>query len=318
MNPSEPKHSGRPGKPESTPAAPRRARRVAAAAGSWTLVGVIAAASGALGWVSGRAHDELAVLSSGPRSDFVVVEASFDPQAAHPDARADDGSGRAADGIATPELVGKLKADLLALRALYRRLADVAELDEGEFDLDFESDALTGDGEPLSALDPADPDALGVLISRTDPMLVRSAAMEAIFVERRREYDARVSGRPLAGGAISSGFGYRSDPLTGRRVAHRGLDFTGRIGDPVYALADGVVTYAGTNGGYGELVELEHADGYRTRYAHNDSVLVALGAHVHKGQPVATLGNSGRSTGPHLHLEVRKDGVATDPRFYVR
>lgn len=314
----------------SSVAAPRAPRAVAAA-GSWTLVGVIAASSAALGWFSGHAHGELDARAGAPggQGELVVVEASFDAGAA---ARPGGVPGGAIPGAAlgairgpvpdaapaSPELVGRLKADLLTLRALYRRLAAVAELDGGEFDVDFESDATTSDGEPLSALDPAKPAALGVLIARTDPMLARSAHMESIFTDRRREYDARVSGKPLADAAISSGFGYRVDPLTGRRVAHRGLDFTGHVGDPVHALADGVVTYAGLNGSYGQLVEIEHTDGYRTRYAHNDSVLVPLGKYVKKGEAVATLGNSGRSTGPHLHLEVRRDGAATDPRFFVR
>ena len=278
-------------------------------------MGAVAAASAALGWTAGLERGERRARAEGVSAApaVVLVEASF---GAGEDAVPPlDG---AASGPAPVELVGALKADLIALRTLYRRLAEVAELDGGEFDIDFESDRTSGDGEPLGTLDPAAPDALGVLIDRTVPMLERSEAMERVFVERRREYDARVSGRPVDGARISSGFGPRADPLTGRRVAHRGLDFVGRVGEPVRALADGVVTFAGLNGGYGRLVEIEHADGYRTRYAHNDSVLVALGARVDKGETVATLGNSGRSTGPHLHLEVRRDGVATDPRFFVR
>ena len=327
MNASE---ATNPGAEQSTPdlgpgsalAPPAPRRRAAAAAGSWALVGAIALASAALGWTTGRAHAEhVARTEAVSRAGLVLVEASFDgaglPAADGPFPDAGGPSGPA-DAPPPAELVGRLKADLLALRALYRRLAEVAELDGGEFDLEFESDAVTGDGEPLSALDPADPAAPRLLIERIDPMLERSSAMARIFADRRREYDARVSGRPLAGGAVSSGFGHRTDPMTGRRVAHRGLDYTGAVGEPIHALADGVVTYAGVNGGYGKLVEIEHADGFRTRYAHNDSVLVGLGERVDKGERIATLGNSGRSTGPHLHLEVRRDGVATDPRFFVR
>ena len=293
----------------------------------WALVGTIAAASAALGWTAGVESGERRAGGLAPDvapggAAVVLVEASFDGRdaaAATPPAPA--AATPPAPPPATPapaELVGALKADLLTLRSLYRRLAEVAELDGGEFDVDFASDLSSGDGAPLGALDPADPDALGVLIDRIDPMLERSAVMERVFVERRREYDARVSGRPVDGARISSGFGERTDPLTGRRVAHRGLDYVGRVGEPVRALAAGIVTFAGTNGGYGRLVEIQHADGYRTRYAHNDTVLVGLGARVDKGETVATLGNSGRSTGPHLHLEVRRDGVATDPRFFVR
>ena len=99
---------------------------------------------------------------------------------------------------------------------------------------------------------------------------------------------------------------------------HRGVDFPGFVGEPILAIASGVVTYAGANGGYGNLVELEHANGYRTRYAHNDKILVALGAVVTKGQQIATLGSSGRSTGPHLHFEVRHHGQALDPQYFIR
>lgn len=259
------------------------------------LVAVLIAVSASVGWLLGRGNDE----------PWVIVEASYDP------------AGAAA--TADSEELGRMKAELLRLRVLFQRLAEVAEIDHGgEFDVDFKSDASTGDGEPLSRLDPASPDALEVLFSRLDPMIHQVETLQSIYYDRRREYDLRLSGRPLAGGKISSGFGTRADPLSGRRVMHKGLDFVAPVGEPILALADGVVTWAGTNGGYGLLVELEHADGFRTRYAHNEAILVERGSRVRKGEAVATLGSSGRSTGPHLHLEVHHRGEPIDPRYVVR
>jgi murein DD-endopeptidase MepM/ murein hydrolase activator NlpD len=127
-----------------------------------------------------------------------------------------------------------------------------------------------------------------------------------------------VSGSPVQNGRISSRFGYRIDPETGRRQLHRGLDFGGQRGSVILALADGVVTFAGRNGGYGNLVELEHPNGYRTRYAHNETLLVHPGERVNKGQSIATMGSTGRSTGTHLHVEVRHEGRAVDPQLYIR
>ncbi len=249
--------------------------------------------------------------------DFVVVEASYSDL---------DDLGAGADEVQSPvgvgpssEDIGRMKAELLRLRVLFQRLAEVADIDhDGEFDVDFEIDELSGDGEPLSRLDPTAPDALEVLFSRLDPMIAQVDSMQHIFRERRREYDLRLSGRPIQGGEISSGYGTRTDPLSGTEVVHRGLDFVAEVGEPILAIADGVVTFSGPNGGYGLLVELEHADGFKTRYAHNDANLVQLGSRVRKGEAVATLGSSGRSTGPHVHLEVRHRGKPLDPRYFVR
>ena len=265
------------------------------------LVLMLVFGSATIGWILGRdTGDEL-----------VLVEASFNEE--QPMVASDATAAGVSEGI------GTLKAEILHLRVLFQRLAEIAEIDhDGEFDVDFEIDSHTGDGEPLSQLDPESPDALPALFARLDPMIEQASRMQRIFFDRRREFDRRLSGRPLANGTVSSGFGIRTDPLTGARVMHRGLDFVGEVGEPILAIADGVVTWSGANGGYGLLVELEHADGFRTRYAHNDATLVELGSRVRKGEAIATLGSSGRSTGPHLHLEVRHRGEATDPRFYIR
>jgi murein DD-endopeptidase MepM/ murein hydrolase activator NlpD len=117
---------------------------------------------------------------------------------------------------------------------------------------------------------------------------------------------------------ISSGFGVRSDPLNGRPRSHRGLDMPGRTGTPIVAAAGGVVRFAGRRGGYGHMIEVTHPDGSATRYAHLSRILVRPGEAVDRGQLIAEMGSTGRSTGSHLHFEYRIGGVAVDPRGYLR
>ncbi|MFN9648426.1 MAG: peptidoglycan DD-metalloendopeptidase family protein [Pseudanabaena sp.] len=125
---------------------------------------------------------------------------------------------------------------------------------------------------------------------------------------------------PITGAVISSGFGWRVHPVTGERRMHKGVDFAAPPGTPIFAAADGVVTDAGwTNGGYGNIVELRHSDGSVTLYAHTSRVYVSKGQVVNRGQAIAEVGTTGRSTGPHLHFEVQPDGKnAVDPMDYLQ
>jgi murein DD-endopeptidase MepM/ murein hydrolase activator NlpD len=125
---------------------------------------------------------------------------------------------------------------------------------------------------------------------------------------------------PITGAVISSGFGWRVHPVTGEKRMHKGVDFAAPTGTPIFAAADGVVTEAGwTNGGYGNIVELRHSDGSVTLYAHTSRVYVSKGQVVNRGQAIAEVGTTGRSTGPHLHFEVQPDGKnAVDPMDYLQ
>jgi murein DD-endopeptidase MepM/ murein hydrolase activator NlpD len=125
---------------------------------------------------------------------------------------------------------------------------------------------------------------------------------------------------PITGAIISSGFGWRIHPVTGEKKLHKGLDFAAPTGTPIFASADGVVTDAGwTDGGYGNIVELRHSDGSVTLYAHTNKVYVSKGQLVNRGQAIAEVGTTGRSTGPHLHFEVQPDGkTAVDPMDYLQ
>jgi murein DD-endopeptidase MepM/ murein hydrolase activator NlpD len=120
-----------------------------------------------------------------------------------------------------------------------------------------------------------------------------------------------------AHGLITDGFGRRKDPFTGRLAFHRGLDISARRGSDVKAPADGIVVYAGRNGGLGRTVRISHDFGFTTVYGHLDEISVEAGDEVHRGQVIGLLGNTGRSTGPHLHYEVHVEGKAVNPLYYI-
>lgn len=119
--------------------------------------------------------------------------------------------------------------------------------------------------------------------------------------------------QPVSKLFFTSNFGIRSDPFRGTAAMHAGVDIPGPVGTPIYATADGVVDHADRQGGYGNMVEIDHGKGIATRYGHLSRILVASGTHVTRGQLIALMGSTGRSTGPHLHYEVRIDGHAVNP-----
>jgi len=132
--------------------------------------------------------------------------------------------------------------------------------------------------------------------------------------------DARLVSTPSVApvmGIITDGFGRRKDPFTGRSAFHRGLDLSARRGTPVKAPADGIVVFASRNGGMGRMVRLSHGFGYMTVYGHLSSILVKPGDRVHRGDKIGLVGNTGRSTGSHLHYEVHVDGKAVNPLYYI-
>lgn len=131
--------------------------------------------------------------------------------------------------------------------------------------------------------------------------------------------DAAVpSHAPVDDMRLTSSFGYRSDPFRGRRAMHQGIDIPGPVGTPIYATADGFVGRAGRYGGYGNLIELEHGNGVQTRYGHLSTIMVQPGSRVRRGDIIGRMGSTGRSTGSHLHYEVRMDGEAVDPMPFVQ
>ena len=144
------------------------------------------------------------------------------------------------------------------------------------------------------------------------------AMLESLVRGHHIQKQSRLSGRPIASGWLSSYYGMRADPFTGESAMHKGLDFAGEAGVDVVTTAAGIVTWAGDRYGYGQLVEIDHGDGFVTRYGHNDTLSVSIGDVVTKGQPIAKMGNTGRSTGVHVHYEVIRNGKQVDPLPYVR
>jgi murein DD-endopeptidase MepM/ murein hydrolase activator NlpD len=150
-----------------------------------------------------------------------------------------------------------------------------------------------------------------------DPRFLKLAASLGRMDAMERALAAIPTSMPAAVTFMSSGFGYRSDPFTGAGAMHAGLDFRGPVGTPILAAAKGKVTLAGYNGGYGNTVEITHANGLMTRYAHLSGLNVRPGQNVKRGMQVARMGSTGRSTGSHLHFEVRLNGQAINPRKFL-
>lgn len=144
------------------------------------------------------------------------------------------------------------------------------------------------------------------------------AMLESLVKGHHIHQQSQLSGRPVESGWLSSYYGMRADPFTDKPAMHEGLDFAGSAGDAVIATAAGIVTWAGKRYGYGNLVEVEHKDGFVTRYGHNQSIDVAIGDVVTKGQAIARMGNTGRSTGAHVHYEVIRNGQPVDPLPFTR
>jgi murein DD-endopeptidase MepM/ murein hydrolase activator NlpD len=217
--------------------------------------------------------------------------------------------------------IGQMHARLIRLDALGKRLTEAANLDRGEFDFD-NPPAVGGPEDSAPAGDsPTVPTVAGLLDSLTTTIDDRSrqlAALETLILSRELASQIVPGGRPVESGYISSFFGKRPDPFSGETVFHSGLDFAGAPGTRVLAAAGGVVSFAGRDKGYGKLVEITHGNGYVTRYAHNASLLVEPGQTVRRGDPLALMGSTGRSTGTHLHFEVLRDGRPVNPVSFVR
>jgi murein DD-endopeptidase MepM/ murein hydrolase activator NlpD len=217
--------------------------------------------------------------------------------------------------------IGQLQARVIRLDALGKRLTEVAELERGEFDFDAPP-AIGGPEESMTGGEfPTVPTVEALLDSLDATLDDRSrqlAALETLILSRELASQIVPGGRPVESGYISSFFGKRPDPFTGETAFHAGIDFAGAPGTRVLAAADGVVSFAGRDKSYGKLVEVTHGNGYVTRYAHNSSLLVEPGQTVRRGDPLALMGSTGRSTGTHLHFEVLRDGRPVNPMSFVR
>ena len=170
--------------------------------------------------------------------------------------------------------------------------------------------ARTAQGGPFDRLSTSRDGSLDPRFERLALSLARMDALE-------RGLDGIPQVMPVRLADISSGFGYRRDPFNGSAAMHSGLDFKGHIGAPIHAAADGRVTFVGTRSGYGKVVEISHGNGLLTRYAHMSAWKAKTGQMVEAGEVIGALGNTGRSTGPHLHFEVRINDRAVNPRPFL-
>ena len=212
--------------------------------------------------------------------------------------------------------LGELQAQANRLNALGERLTEAGQLEDGEFDFH----GTPGQGGAGVALDMPMSDltaGLDEVQQQFDASGRQLSVMESLLFDRQLENNAVPSRSPVRRSYITSGFGYRADPFGRGRALHKGIDFDANVGDPVLAVADGVISFAGSKSGYGHTIEVDHGNGYVTRYAHNSRLTVKAGDLVRAGQQVAKAGSSGRSTGAHVHFEVWEHGNVVNPRKFL-
>lgn len=213
--------------------------------------------------------------------------------------------------------LAELQAKLLRLDALGERLVDISDINNEEFDFSV-APAVGGPatlGDTYQA--PEIRNVLDELANRIDRREQQLEVLDDLLLANKLKTDTFVAGRPIKRGWMSSRYGKRTDPFTGRLAWHAGVDFAGKMGSDVVAVASGVVTWADNRYGYGKMVEINHGNGYKTRYAHSKDIYVEVGDVVRKGDVIAAMGSSGRSTGPHVHFEVYKNGRTVDPAAYL-
>lgn len=275
-------------------------------------VGLLLAAAAGLGagyWLSGEKGAEPGDLAAFLKQDI----ANNAEKVAEARKQAED------QLIAMTVRMAELQARLMRLDALGERLVEVAKLKGGEFEFS-QIPAVGGPDESELELEIdrpsflADLDRLAADIEAREQQL---EVLESLLANRKLQKEVSIAGRPVNWGWLSSRFGRRTDPFTGRPAWHAGVDFAGKEGSEIVSVGSGVVTWAGERYGYGLMVEVNHGGGLTTRYAHAEEILVSVGDIVKQGQTLAKMGSTGRSTGPHVHFEVRKNDKAVDPARYV-
>jgi murein DD-endopeptidase MepM/ murein hydrolase activator NlpD len=218
--------------------------------------------------------------------------------------------------------VAELQSRLIRLDALGEKIAINSNFDNGEFDFsrtpgigglvleDDNSSSVSKSEATLSIL----MDSLSSQIEKSEYQL---NILDKQLFSKEFNMNSFIAGKPVLSGWMSSKFGNRIDPFSGKPSWHNGVDFAGKFGDEVIAVASGVVVFSGKKNGYGNLIEINHGNGYVTRYAHNQSHLVVPGDIVEKGQIIAKMGSSGRSTGPHVHFEILRNNKNINPERYI-
>jgi len=208
--------------------------------------------------------------------------------------------------------VGSLQAQVSRIHAVEQRIADSSGIDLADFAFEEEPPV----GGTNDEIDSEQIDIENAIFEIENKLALREseiAAMDFLLSRNNLQSKQTPAGWPVAGGWVSSSFGSRMHPLTGKKQFHSGVDIPGKMGSSILAVAEGVVERSEETADYGWLVEIDHGDGYKTLYSHNRRNLVSEGETVSKGTVIAELGSSGRSTGPHVHFEVSKEGRTINP-----
>jgi murein DD-endopeptidase MepM/ murein hydrolase activator NlpD len=211
--------------------------------------------------------------------------------------------------------LGEIQARMLQIESLGERVAGLAGVNPGEFKV------TPGSGGALIGSRPLTVDELRQAMSQLDQ--ASGSRVDWLTAVETRLFDQKIqrtmvpTEEPVKGGRVGSPFGFRIDPITGRSALHTGLDFPSDVGTPIYAAAGGVVVVQEYHHAYGNMVEVDHGNELITRYAHSSRVFVNKGDIVKRGQKIAEVGSTGRSTGPHLHFEVWVSGVPQDPQRFL-
>jgi murein DD-endopeptidase MepM/ murein hydrolase activator NlpD len=215
--------------------------------------------------------------------------------------------------------VGQMQAQLMRLNAVGNHLAKKAKLNSLEFD--FDQQPATGGAETLASTNSFTESQLLEDIQSLDELFSLREKQFALLgyfsANKRLSKEVLPAGLPVEKGWLSSNYGYRADPFTGKKSFHHGVDIAGKAGTNVLAAASGIVSWAGEKNGYGYLIEIDHGMGSLTRYGHNKKILVKTGDIVKQNDVIAEMGSTGRSTGPHVHFEVLLNGRDVNPRKYL-
>jgi len=214
--------------------------------------------------------------------------------------------------------LGQLQAESIRLKALTERIAKMVGVDtevfvlneqpgQGGYNLGGNSISLADFKQELTSVE-----------NNFESQNKSLAVLQSLYIVNETIQSAIPRGSPSAEGWVSSNYGKRIDPFNGKKAFHHGIDIAGRQGSPILAAADGIITWTGRRSGYGRLVEIDHGNGYVTRYAHNEELIAKTGDRVKKGQEIALMGSTGRSTGPHVHYEVLLDGKTINPYSFVK
>ena len=219
---------------------------------------------------------------------------------------------------ALAQQLSKMQGRISRIETLAVHMRDASGLQTDEFNFDqpvAQRGPLAAEAQEFDWVDlQTQLNQLALQLDRREKEL---SILDEVMAQRQRSKQARLSGRPIVKGWLSSAYGKRIDPITGQPAWHAGIDFAGSQGSDVVAVASGVVVFSDRRDGYGKMVEIHHGNGISSRYGHHEKLLVEVGEVVNKGDVIGLMGSSGRSTGPHVHFEVLRNGKNIDPSRFI-